>query len=75
MGLMEKTMQVRKRFSGRNLHIMKALITYVEEGYVEEEDDIEVIMNLGAYENLLRLGLYKEIKRNSRDRREGDRKK
>ncbi len=73
MGLMEKTLSVKKQFSGRNLQILKALVTYIEQDYVQDADEIEIIINIGAYEKILDLGLYKEIKRGSGERRSSDR--
>ena len=73
MGLMEKTLSVKKQFSGRNLQILKALVAYVEQDYVQDADEIEIFMNIGAYENILELELYKEIKRGSGERRSTDR--
>ena len=73
MGLMEKTLSLKKRFSGRNVQILKALLTYIEDDYVQVEDEIEIFMNIGAYEKILELGLYKEIKRGSGERRAEDR--
>ena len=73
MGLMEKTLTVKKQFSGRNLHMMKAMLAYIEEGHVQENDEIELIMNVGAYKRILEMGLYKEIKRGSGERRSTDR--
>ena len=73
MGLMERTKVIKKRFSGRNIHILKALVSYIENGHIEESDDIEIFMNIGTYDKILSLGLYHEVKRGRRERREGDR--
>ncbi|MBN1648497.1 MAG: hypothetical protein JW874_10715 [Spirochaetales bacterium] len=73
MGLMEKTLSLKKQFSGRNLQMLKALLAYIEDDYIQEEDEIEILMNIGTYNRLLDLGLYKEVKRGSRERRFGDR--
>lgn len=73
MGLMEKTLSVKKQFSGRNLQVLKALVAYVEQDHVQNTDEIEIFMNIGAYESILELGLYKEIQRGSGERRVTDR--
>ena len=73
MGLMEKTLTVKKRFSGRNIHILRALISYIEQGHIAENDEIDLVMNIGAYNRIVELGLYKEIKRGPRERRSTDR--
>ena len=74
MGLMDKSLDARRVFNASNDRMLKAIIAAAEAGNTEILKEIDFVMTVNAYEQLVEKGFYNSVKRKKRDRRNDDRR-
>ncbi len=74
MGLMDKSLDARRVFAATNKRMLDAINAASEAGDTKLLEEIEFVMTVGAYEQLIDSGLYTSLKRKNPDRRSVDRR-
>lgn len=74
MGLMDKSLEARRAFTATNSRMREAINAAADAGNTKLLEDIEFVMTVSAYEEMIDSGLYSSLKRKKSERRSIDRR-